>query len=119
MAQELTTEILNAALDNLTSKRREIDEQIAEVRRLLGGSKNGFSAPSEPAGRKHRISAAGRRAIAAAQKRRWAEQKAATGTAAEKAQKPRRKLSAAGRAAIVTALKKRWAAKRAEAAKPR
>src|SRR6516162_809205 len=118
MARQLTTEILNAALENLTSKRHEIDQQIAEIRRLLGGTRNGASAVSEPAGRKHRISAAGRRAIAAAQKRRWAEQKAATGIFAVKAQKPKRKLSPAGRAAIVAALKKRWAAKRAAAAKP-
>jgi hypothetical protein len=119
MARQLTTEILNAALENLTSKRHEIDEQIAEVRRLIGGSRNGASAVSEPARPKHRISAAGRRAIAAAQRRRWAEQKGATGASADKAKKkPKRKLSPAGRAAIVAALKKRWAAKRASAAKP-
>jgi hypothetical protein len=122
MAQQLTTEILNAALENLTLKRREIDEQIAEVRRLLAGSRNGVSwngtaAASEPATPKHRISAAGRRAIAAAQRRRWAEQKAGTGTSTAKVKKPKRKLSAAGRAAIVAALKKRWAAKKAGAAK--
>jgi hypothetical protein len=123
MARQLTTEILNAALENLSAKRHEIDEQIAEIKRLLGGSrngasKNGASAASEPAGRKHRISAAGRRAIAAAQRRRWAEQKGATGTSTAKVKKPKRKLSAAGRAAIVAALKKRWAAaKRAGAAK--
>ena len=118
MRHQLTTEILNIALESLTAKRHEIDEQIAAVRRLLGGSRNGASAASEPAGRKHRISAAGRQAIAAAQRRRWAEQKAATGISAAKTQKPKRKLSPAGRAAIVAALKKRWAAKKAGAAKP-
>ena len=116
MAQELTTDILNAALENLTPKRLQIDEQIAEVRRLLGGGRNGASAESRPAGRKHRISAAGRRAIAAAQRRRWAEQKAAAGAPTGKAaRKPKRKLSPEGRQAIVDALKKRWAAKRAAA----
>jgi hypothetical protein len=115
MAQRLTTDILNAALENLTSKRHQIDEQIADVRRMLGGGKNGASAGSAPAKPKHRISAAGRRTIAAAQRRRWAEQKA--GSSAAKGKKPKRKLSAAGRAAIVAALKKRWAAKRAAAAK--
>jgi hypothetical protein len=122
MTQQLTSEILNAALENLTSKRHEIDEQIAEARRLLGGSrngagKNGTPAAPEAAKRKRRISAVGRRAIAAAQRRRWAEQKAATGSSTEKAQRPKRKLSPAGRAAIVAALKKRWAAKKAEATK--
>jgi hypothetical protein len=120
MAQQLTSEILNAALESLTAKRQQIDEQLAEVRRLLTGSKNGHPATSEPVTRKHRISAAGRRAIAEAQKRRWAEKRAATGTTpAKKAKQPKRKLSPAGRAAIVAALKKRWAAKRAEAAKTR
>jgi hypothetical protein len=88
------------------------------VRRLLGGSKNGRPATSEPVTRKHRISAAGRRAIAEAQKRRWAEQKAGAGAApATKPKRAKRKLSPAGRAAIVAALTKRWAAKRAAATK--
>jgi hypothetical protein len=115
MTQQLTTEILSAALENLTARRHQIDEQIAEVRRLLGGGHNGASAESRPTDRKHRISAAGRRAIAAAQRQRWAEQKAAAGTATTKAKSPKRKLSPEGRQAIVDALKKRWAAKRAAA----
>jgi len=122
MAQQLTTEILNSALENLTAKRQHIDEQIAEVRRLLGGSKNGAaSAPDAapvPARHKRRMSAAGRRAIAEAQKRRWAEQKAAAGVTPATAPKRRkRKLSPEGRQAIVDALKKRWAAKGAGASK--
>jgi hypothetical protein len=117
MAQQLTTDILNAALENLTSKRRQIDEQIAEVRRLLGATTDGTSATPEAAARKGRMSAAGRRAIAEAQRRRWAEKKAAAQPTAVPAEtkKPKRKLSAAGRRAIVAALKKRWAAKRAAA----
>ena len=117
MAQRLTTDILNAALENLTSKRRQIDEQIAEVRRLLGTRTDGTSDTAEAPARKRRMSAAGRRAIAEAQRRRWAEKKAtaqATSTPAP-TKKPKRKLSAAGRRAIVAALKKRWAAKRATA----
>ena len=117
MTHQLTTDILNAALESLTSKRQEIEEQIAEVRRLLAGSTNGASAGLAHAGRKRRISAAGRRAIAAAQRRRWTEKKVAVLTRATAAKKPKRKLSPAGRAAIVAALKKRWAAKRAEGVK--
>jgi hypothetical protein len=119
MAQQLTTDILNAALENLTSKRHQIDEQIAGIRRMLGG-RNGSTAATEPATRNRTMSAAGRQAIAAAQRRRWAEKKTAAGpTPAAEANKPKRKLSAAGRAAIVAALKRRWAAKRAEAARAR
>jgi hypothetical protein len=114
MAQQLTTQILNAALENLTSKRQQLDEQIAEVRRLLGSSTDGASASAEPATRKHTISAAGRRAIAEAQRQRWAAKKAAsTPAAGPKAAKPKRRLSAEGRRNIVAALKKRWATKRA------
>lgn len=116
MAQQLRTEILNAALENLTSKRRQIDEQIAEVLRLLGSSTDGAPRTAEPATRKRTISAAGRRAIAEAQKQRWAAKKAAsTPAAGPKAAKPKRKLSPEGRRNIVAALKKRWAEKRAAA----
>jgi hypothetical protein len=116
MAQQLTTNILNAALENLTSKRRQLDEQIAEVRRLLGGITDGASSTAEPATRKRTISAAGKRAIAEAQKRRWAVKKAeSVSTATPRAEKPKRKLSAEGRRNIVAALKKRWAAKTAAA----
>jgi hypothetical protein len=58
--------------------------KIAEVQRMLGNSRNGSSSNAEPATQKHRISAAGRLAIAAAQRRRWAEQKAEAGTSPAK-----------------------------------
>jgi hypothetical protein len=114
MAQQLTTEILNAALENLTAKRHQIDEQIAQVRRLMGNHHNGRPAVSEAPARKHHISAAGRKAIAEAQRRRWAEQRGPAAAAPSKSRKPKRKLSPEGRAAIVAALNKRWAAKRAQ-----
>ena len=60
------------------------------------------------------MSAAGRQAIAEAQRKRWAALKDES-AAPKPAKKPKRKLSAAGRAAIVAALKKRWAAKKAAA----
>ena len=112
MTHQLTTDILNAALAGLTSKRQQIYQQIGEVRRLLAGSRNGASAGPASARRKRRISAAGRRAIAVAQRRRWTEKKAAVLTHATATRKPKRKLSPEGRAAIVAALKKRWAAKK-------
>jgi len=57
------------------------------------------------------MSAAARRRIALAQKKRWAAYKAAKGTPA-KPKPQKRMLSAAGRARIVAATKKRWAAYR-------
>ena len=62
------------------------------------------------------MSAAGRKAIAEAQRKRWAEAKVTEAPKVKRAKK-KRVLSAAGKAAIVAALKKRWAAKKAEAKK--
>jgi hypothetical protein len=66
------------------------------------------------------MSAAARKRIGDAQRKRWAESKkesVPSSPVAPEAPKPKRKLSAAGKAAIVAALKKRWAAKRAAAEK--
>jgi hypothetical protein len=116
MPTKLTTEILTAAIDGLEIQKTRIDAQIAEIRQMLDGGSKPTAAPSESPSRKRRkISKAGRAAIAAAQRKRWAESKKQE--AAPVAPKPKRKLSAAGRRAIIAATKKRWAAKRAEAAK--
>jgi hypothetical protein len=61
------------------------------------------------------MSAAGRRHIAAAQRKRWAAVKknqAQAKSAAKPATPKKRKLSAAGRKAIIEATRKRWAAYR-------
>ena len=78
--------LLTAALEGLELQKQRIDEQIREVRSLLGkapgrrgrppGSTNGSStANTAPASKRTggRLSAAARKRIAAAQKRRWAE----------------------------------------------
>jgi hypothetical protein len=115
MPTKLTTEILTAAIDGLEIQKKRIDAQIAEIRQMLDGGSKPAAAPSQlPALKRRKISKAGRAAIAAAQRKRWAESKK---QAAPAAPKPKRKLSAAGRRAIIAATKKRWAAKRAEAAK--
>ena len=123
MPTQLNRQILLTAIDGFEGQKRKLDEQIREVRALLSDGADGSTpkrsvAPGEPVTgrRRGRMSAAGRRAIAAAQRKRWAASKGETKTAAPKAaKKPKRKLSPAGRAAIVAALKKRWAAKRAAA----
>ena len=84
------------------------------MRGMLSHGSDGSTSSPKPRGRKkHGMSAAGRKAVAEAQRRRWAAAKATK--AAKTTKKPKRKLSAAGRAAIVAALKKRWAAKKAPA----
>jgi hypothetical protein len=116
MPTKLTTEILTAAIDGFEMQKTRIDARIAEIRQMLDGGSKPTAATSESPRRKRRkISKAGRAAIAAAQRKRWAESKKPPG--APEAPKPKRKLSAAGRRAIIAATKKRWAAKRAEAAK--
>lgn len=73
-------EILEAALQGLESQRQKLDEQIAQVRSLLGRrvgrppKSNGESAtPAAEASRSKRtLSDEARRRIAAAQKKRWA-----------------------------------------------
>jgi hypothetical protein len=115
-----------------------IQERIQELQKKLGqilGSEVSGPAAGAKAPRQRRMSAAGRRAIAAAARARWARIKgsapkkrrlsaqglaniragvakrmAAQGKAGQKA---KRKLSAAGRAAISAAAKARWAKARA------
>jgi hypothetical protein len=104
---------LNAAILGFEEQKRRLDEQIAELRSLVRGA----TPPSQPAtGTRRKMSAAGRKAIAEAQRKRWATKKAEPNGAPAKSVKLKRKLSAAGKAAIVAALKKRWAAKKAAAA---
>ena len=69
----MNKELAEAALLGLELRKKQLDNQILEVRSRLSRG-NGHRARLW-AGRKnsHRISAAGRRRIAAAQKRRWAE----------------------------------------------
>ena len=74
-------EILEAALTGLEAQREKLDEQIAEVRRMLGSragrkAQSSSSESKQPArkGRKKRtLSAEARKKIAAAQKKRWAQ----------------------------------------------
>jgi hypothetical protein len=110
----LTIEVINAAIFGFEAQRPRLDEQIAGLRSLLPGAKP----PSLPVtGTRRKMSAAGRKAIAAAQRKRWAAKKAEPNGAAAKSAKPKRELSAAGRAAIVAALKKRRAAKKVATSK--
>lgn len=109
----LTNEIIDAAILGFEQQKRHLDEQIAELRGMRnGGSQNGGRETARASVRPRRkMSAAGRKAIAEAQRKRWAALR--NGAVLEKAHKRgKHKLSPAGRAAIVAALKKRWAAKK-------
>jgi hypothetical protein len=111
--QKLTTEILTAAIEGFEAQKRQIDEQIAQVRQILdGGRSEPAATPEVPRVERRKMSAAGRKRIAEAQRKRWAESKRTSQPAApsEAPKRKKRKLSAAGRRAIAAATKKRWAA---------
>ena len=65
--------LLSAALEGLELQKKRIDEQIQEVRSLLGKGRRGRPPGSNHKESAGRLSTAARRRIAAAQKRRWAE----------------------------------------------
>jgi hypothetical protein len=110
--QKLTNEIIAAAVEGYEAQKIRIDGKIAELRAMLpGGSPE--AAPEAPT-RKRKVSAAARRRMAIAQKKRWAATKGkAEPPAAKEAPKPKRRISKEGLARIVAATKKRWAAVRA------
>ncbi len=93
----------------LVAERNRFD---AAIRALQGPSKHAGH-PSEkktpaPVARKRTMSAAGRKAIGDAARRRWAGIKA--GKASAPAVKRKRGISTAARKAMAAAAKKRWAA---------
>jgi len=115
----LTKDIIAAAIGGFEARKKNIDAQIAELRQTLsGGTVENATTPESPNGKRRKMSAAGRKAIAEAQRKRWATlERAAQPSAPKAAPKPKRKLSAAGRKAIIAAMKKRWAAVKAAKAK--
>lgn len=86
--------LLAAALEGLELQKQRIDEQIREVRSLLGkgpgrrgrtaAATNGSETSPAPATKRGgRLSASARKRIAAAQKRRWAEYRKTAGAKSE------------------------------------
>jgi hypothetical protein len=103
-----TDEMIDAAILGFEGQKRRIDAQITELQGMRTGRSQAAVSPTQP---RRRMSAAGRKAIAEAQRKRWAALRG-TGDARPGPKKTKRKLSPEGRAAIVAALKKRWAAKK-------
>ena len=67
---------LAAALEGLDLQRKRIEEQIAQVRAMLGGRRVSIGSAGgsgAAAGRKRVLSPEARKRIASAQKKRWAE----------------------------------------------
>jgi hypothetical protein len=107
------------ALIGYLAELQKIEEKMSAIRKQLGGRVS-ITSPSFSggAGPKRQMSAAARKRIAEAQKKRWrafhAQKKAATGGAKKMA--PKRELSPAARAKLAANLAKARAAKAAKKA---
>jgi hypothetical protein len=100
--KSLTTEQLQRAI-TIKEEIESLEEKLATI--------TGNSSISKPKTyQARRMSKAGRAAIAAGQKARWAKlRKGGSQPVKEKVPKKRRKMSNAGRAKIAAAAKARWA----------
>jgi hypothetical protein len=114
MPTKLTAEILHAAIEGLEAQKSRIDARIAEIQQMLSDGGTEPAAPPELPKRKRKMSAAARKRIGDAQRKRWAEAKRESEPpsqpATSEAPKSKRKMSAAGRKRIIAANQKRWAA---------
>src|ERR1035441_7976104 len=124
MPTKLTPEIITAAIVGFEQQKLHIDTKIAELRSLLTGgpAEPTAAAPDATKGKRRKMSAAARKRIGDAQRKRWAASKKAAAPSTPATSKPKRKLSKARKAALVANLAKARAAravKRAEAAKPK
>jgi hypothetical protein len=72
----LTNEIIDAAILGFEEQKRRLDAQLAELRAMRNGASQTAPASARP---RRKMSAAGRKAIAAAQRQRWATLKGAVG----------------------------------------
>lgn len=115
MSPKLTNEVITAAIEGYESQKTRIDQQIADLKRLLTGSGKSATPADSAAPKRRKFSAETRRKMKLAQQRRWAKIKGGSAPAApaKVSAKPKRKMSAAGRKAIAEAARKRWAAVKA------
>jgi hypothetical protein len=87
--ERLSEDVLNAALEGLEAQKQKLDEQIQQVRSMLGmgGVRRGRppkaaatqevrAAPAKKARRKRKLSAEGRKRIIEATRKRWAAYRA-------------------------------------------
>ncbi len=109
--------LLEAALIGYQAQLTTITGHIAELKSRLGGTApaQGAGGPAASTMKPRKMSAAAKRRIAAAQRKRWAEYHRTRGAApAKKAKK--RNMSSAARERIAAATRKRWIAYRADKA---
>jgi len=98
-AQKLSPEIITAAIVGFEAQKKRIDDQIAELRQMLNPVAATEATAPVPTKRKRKLSAAGRKAIGDATRRRWAAVKAAKAQAALVPAKAARKKASPKKAA--------------------
>ncbi len=108
--------LLELALKGLEAERAKIDEEIAEIKRQLGGRTMGMGggkvgSAASPPRKRRRMSAAARRRISEGMKRRYAQMRAAL-AAADQGEPDKPRLTPAERKKLVRRMKARWAAKK-------
>jgi hypothetical protein len=111
MPTKLDPELITAAIIGYEVEKTRIDGKIVELRAMLSGGAGETATPEAPTRKR---SAATRRRMALAQKKRWAAIKG-TLPATPKAPKTKRRISKEGMARIIAATKKRWRLQRAAA----
>jgi hypothetical protein len=119
MPPQLSNEIIAAAIEGFQAQKKKIDDQIAELRRMLNGgaAEPAATKTSEaPVGKRKKFSASARKRMALAQKARWAKIKGESQSPSPTTPKPpraERKISADGLKRIAAAQRQRWAVKKA------
>lgn len=111
---EINKEMLRVVLRGLLAAEKELEVKLDEIKKNISlvqeeisGQKGRGTDEPNPARTKRFISAKGRKAMAAAQKRRWAAKKAPKVEA--KVEKKKRTMSAEGRASVAAGQRARWA----------
>jgi hypothetical protein len=107
---------LNRIVKDLEAERERIGRAISALVMQAGAA---ISAPRRgPKAKRRRggLTAAGRRRLSLAMKRRWAERRAGKAKPKAAATRKRKGLTAAGRKKLSEAMKKRWAERRKAAA---
>jgi hypothetical protein len=107
-------DLTSGQLNQIISIKEQIEALQGQIESIAGGGGNGVPSPFVGAKKRRRMSAAGRAAIAAGQKARWAKAKGTKGKASAPVKK-RRKMSAAAKAKIAAAARARWAKAKAAA----
>jgi hypothetical protein len=112
---------IESIIQQLEQQRGAIERALLALREIAGTAAPGAKRRGRPPGTGGRRSAAVRKRMAEAQRRRWAEKRAAEASATKKtgrpAKKAKRVISPEGRARIAEAARRMWAARKKSAAK--